>query len=121
MPFLEPPSLVATVTAEDIAASEVQVLSLSNNVYVNSLAKCLKRLGDSKQLLGMENDTTPQSCVYFAETQLQLQNGQLLSLANVGVCSAVYSADSATALIIALENVSGIKPAAPYTVTLSKN
>lgn len=121
MPFLEPSSLTVTVTAQDIAASEVQALNLANNVYVNSLSKALKRLGDNKLLPGMENDTTHQSCVYFAETQLQLQNGQLVSLANVGVCSAVYSADAATALIVALENVSGIKPAAPYTVTLSKS
>lgn len=120
MPFTEPSSLTVTVTLDDILSSGAQPLNLAANVYVNSLATCLKRLGDNKLLPGMADDTSPQSCVYFAETQLQLQNGQLISLANVGVCSAVYSSDSETAIRIALENVSGIKPSSAYVVQLSK-
>jgi hypothetical protein len=121
MPFTEPKTLAVTVTAADIAASQATPLNLAGNVYVNSLAMCLKRLADNKLLPGMEDDTEPQSCVFYAETGVRLMNGNLVSLLAVGVCTAVYDGDEASAITLALENISGIKPSQPYTVQLVKN
>jgi len=120
MPFTEPQTLTINVTLADIQASTATALNLAANVYVNSLAQCLKRLALAKQLPGMEQDTEQQSCVFYAETGVRLQNGKLVSILDVSVCTAVYAGDEQTAILIALENISGIKPTAGYTVNLVK-
>lgn len=114
MPFNEITPFTVNVTAADIAAS-------TSGRFTNSLATALNRLNAAKQLPGQENDENVQSCAVFAETQLRLNNGQLLALCDVQLCSIVYSADLETAIKIALENVSGIKPANAYTATLVHN
>lgn len=120
MPFTEPQSFQVTVTMDDILASAV-MLANGSNIYVNSLAKCLNRLNQTKQLPGLENDSAPQEgCIFYASNEVRLNNGQFLSVCDVYVCSAVYSADAAATLKILLENVAGTKPSAPYVVTLSK-
>lgn len=114
MPFSEPTPFTVNVTIDDINNS-------SSGRFTNSLATALNRLNANKQLPGQENDTNVQSCSVFADTQLRLNNGQLLALCDVYLCTITYSTDLETAIKIALENVSGIKPSVAYTATLIHN
>jgi len=111
MPFSEPTPLTINVTIDDINNS-------SAGIYTNSLATAIKRLGQALQLPGQQNDTQIQDCIFYAETNLRLNNGQLLALCDAFVCVRAYATDLNTAIIIALENVSGIKPTIAYTATL---
>jgi hypothetical protein len=111
MPFSEPTPLIIEVTLADIEASTPGRLT-------NSLITAIKRLGQNLQLPGQQNDTQVQSCIFYAETNLRLNNGQLIALCDAFVCTRAYATDLNTAIIVALENVSGIKPTAPYTATL---
>lgn len=119
MPFSEPTTFSIDVTQADIDNSTVTLLGLANNQYVNSLAQALIRLNNSHGLPGQIGDTSPQSGVLYASTEVRTGNPSV-SICDVSVFGTVYSADSSTALKIALENIAAIKPSAPYTVTVTK-
>lgn len=119
MPFSEPSTFQINVTQADIDNSEVTLLGLANNQYVNSLAKAIIRLNNAHQLPGQSLDPSPQQGVAYASTELRTGN-PTISICDVYVISAVYSADANTTLLIALENIAAIKPSVPYTVTVTK-
>lgn len=112
MPFNEPTNLTISVTQDDID-------NATTGSTTNSLATALKRLANAYQLPGMSGDTQHQSCLFDAQLSPRLLNGVLISLVDTFVCTAVYSTDYPSALIIIAENL-GVKPSAPYTVSLTK-
>lgn len=119
MAFSVPDTFQFDVIQDDIDNSEVTLLGLANNQYVNSIAKALHRLNDSHQLPGQTGDTSPQSGVLYASTEVRTGN-PTVSICDVSVFGTVYSADNPTSLKMALENIAAIKPSSPFTVTLIK-
>jgi len=122
MPFTAPQTLTIEVTLADIAASAATALNLSSqNAYGNSLVQALKRLDAAQELPG-QKDVGPvtQTCLFYAETSLRPNGLTLVSTCECFVCSNLYQTDLATSVIIAVENLTGVKPTSAYTVTLTK-
>jgi hypothetical protein len=110
MPFDESTPLTLNVTQDDIDGASI-------GITTNSLARCIKRYADNLLLPGQQYDTVSQSCGASATISPRIMNGQVVSVGEAFVCTRAYSTDTATTLIILLEAL-GIKPSAPYSVTL---
>lgn len=113
MPFTEPTNITVQVTQADID-------NASAGRATNSLAQAIKRLADNSQLAGQENDTTPQSCGWYAEVSIRVGGGLagLITVAEAFVCTRVYSITNLEAIVIvATENV-GLAPSQPYEAVL---
>lgn len=119
MPFTEPQTFTINVTQADIDNSTASIANIANNQYVNSLAQAIIRLNNAHQLPGQSGDTSPQSGVIYASTEVRTAP-TLVSIGQAFVIFVIYDTDATTALKLALENVAGIKPSAAYTVTLTK-
>jgi len=114
MAYQEPNYLEVNVTLSDISSSSV-------GSATNSLATALKRLRNNGQLPGVETQNDKDICsVIYSEVNPRINNGQVISVVDTYVCSAVYSTDINSTLIITLESL-GIKPTSAYTATLTKS
>lgn len=111
MPFSEPTPLTLDVIQADIDSS-------TPGVNTTSLANAIKRYADNLLLPGQENDTAPQSCGNNVTLSPRIMSGQVVTVCEAFVCTRTYAVPLDVTLIILLEML-GVKPSAPYSVTLT--